>query len=95
MTKEKIHTIIREYFADKPVKKVSVFGSYVTKTQDRDSDLDILIDLKHPVGLMKLSQYKNELEELLGIPIDIGTSSGLSKYVATEVREAAELVYEA
>lgn len=95
MEKEELHKIVREYFSDKPVRKVSVFGSYASGRASKTSDVDILLELDHPVGLMQLSRFKNELEDLLKMKVDIGTAAGISEYVAEEVRESASIVYEA
>ncbi|SMO45948.1 nucleotidyltransferase family protein [Gracilimonas mengyeensis] len=95
MEKAELHNIIREYFHEKPVRKVSVFGSYASGKEREESDVDILLELVHPVGLMELSRYKNDLEDLLEIKVDIGTESGISEHLAEEVRENASVVYEA
>lgn len=95
MTREAIHTTVREYFEGKPVSKISIFGSYAAGEDNQNSDLDILLQMDHPVGLMELSRYKNDLEEKIKMKIDIGTEAGLSKYVADKVRENSEVIYEA
>ena len=91
----KKYSIIKTYFQEKPIQKISLFGSIARREGDENSDVDILLEMKQPVGLMELSRYKNELEELVNIRVDIGTASGLSKYVATQVKERAEVIYKA
>lgn len=45
--KEKDIQIIKNYFADKPVLKAYLFGSYSRNEADKDSDIDILVDLDY------------------------------------------------
>lgn len=57
--------LLQKYFADKPVKKVYLFGSYATNTAIKGiSDIDILLELDYskPIG-MKFFSYQRELEE--------------------------------
>ena len=53
LTKEQIQTTIKDFFADKPVNKVWLFGSYARGDADEKSDVDVLVDLdfSKPIGL--------------------------------------------
>lgn len=95
MKREEIYITIKKYFEGKPVKRVSIFGSYATEKEGAESDLDILIELKHPVGLMELSRFKNDLQDQLGLNVDIGTELGLSVDAINKVQEEAKVIYEA
>lgn len=92
--KKKAYRIIEEYFRDKPVKKIQVFGSFARNEQNNNSDMDILIELEKPVGLFKLSEYALDLEALLGRNVDLGTDKSLSSYVRPYVEKELETVYE-
>lgn len=95
MDKQEIYSKIKEYFRDKPVKKVTVFGSYSTGDETKESDIDLVLDLEHPVGLMQLSRYKQDLEDRLHIKVDLGTSKGISRHAVSSVNETSSIVYEA
>lgn len=41
------------------VKEVGVFGSYARGEQKNDSDLDVLVSLEDPSGLLKVVGLKN------------------------------------
>ncbi len=49
---------------------IGVFGSYAKGYHTEKSDIDIVVELQDP-DLFKMVHIKEELEELLGIPVDI------------------------
>ena len=54
---------------------VYVFGSYARGEADADSDVDLLVDLSGAGidSLLKLGGLYNDLEEALGVPVDLVT----------------------
>lgn len=54
-------------------KLVGIFGSYARNEQQRESDLDILVDFNGSVNLVELIGLEQELTELLGIKVDLVT----------------------
>lgn len=72
------------------VRVLGVFGS-VARGEDRpDSDVDLLVELPVEMGLFAVARVQNELEELLGSPVDLIPESGLKPGVRPAVE--AELV---
>lgn len=53
------------------VKKAAVFGSYARGSQSKDSDIDILVELKHPLSLLDFVGLKQSLEDKLGFSVDL------------------------
>jgi len=51
---------------------LGIFGSYARGEQNELSDIDILVELKKPVGL-KFFELWDELEKLLGVKVDLLT----------------------
>ena len=89
--------LVREYFADKPVKREYLFGSYARDTAVKGtSDIDILLELDYskPIG-MKFFSFQRELEDLLHNKVDVLTSDGISKYVLPHIEKDKILIYEA
>ena len=88
-------TKLHQFFADKPVKKAYLFGSYARNEADSDSDIDILVELDYaqPIG-MKFFGFQAELEDLLNKKVDLVTSDGLSKYVKPFIDKDKILIYE-
>lgn len=69
---------------------MGVFGS-VARGEDRpDSDVDLLVQLPAGMGLFAIAKVQNELEELLGSPVDLIPESGLKAGVRPAVE--ADLV---
>ena len=94
MNKSLAYQIIKTYFADKPVSKVMIFGSYSRNEQTENSDIDIIINTKNAVGLFALAKFKQELSALLGIHVDISTEKGISTYVMPFIKNDIEIIYE-
>jgi predicted nucleotidyltransferase len=71
------------------VKRLALFGSVARDMAQTDSDVDILVEFSHPVGLFQFIGLKQYLESLLGCPVDLGTSRSLKPYLKEEVLESA------
>lgn len=87
--------LLQHFFAVRPVKKAYLFGSYARNEADKNSDVDILVELDHsnPIG-MKFFGYRLELEALLKLKVDLVSEEGLSRYVKPFVDKDKILIYE-
>ena len=66
--KEKIVKILKKH----GVKKAGIFGSYARGEQKKNSDIDILIEIKNPnISLLGFIHIKHELEDVLGRKVDL------------------------
>lgn len=71
-TEEKIKNIVHELKDVYALRKVSIFGSYAEGRATEKSDLDLLVEFEHPsVSLIKLNSLKYDLEDALGLPVDV------------------------
>jgi predicted nucleotidyltransferase len=86
---------IKHFFAGRPVKKAYLFGSYSRNDADKNSDVDILVELDHssPIGLQFFT-YGDELQNLLKRKVDVVSYEGLSKYVKPFIDKDKVLIYE-
>ena len=66
--------ILREKFK---VKEIGIFGSFVRGEEKDTSDLDILVELERPVGLIKLVGLQNYLSDELRERVYLVTKSAL------------------
>ena len=69
------------------VKTLAVFGSYARDEQRKDSDIDILVEFKAPVGV-EFIDLGNYLERLLDLRVDLVSRNGIKpKYFERIERE--------
>ncbi len=61
------------------IRKAGIFGSYALGEQNKNSDIDILIELpkKRKFSLFDLAGLELELERILGIKVDLLTYGGI------------------
>jgi predicted nucleotidyltransferase len=87
-TLDEIRTIIRQHrdvLAEKYcIAVVGVFGSYVRGEQTRRSDIDLLVDILHPISLLELVGAEIYLSEVLSAKVDLVPK----RDVREELREA-------
>lgn len=55
---------------------MAIFGSYGRGQQTENSDVDILVDFKRPIGI-EFIDLANELEKLLKIKVDLVSKNGV------------------
>jgi uncharacterized protein len=60
---------------------VRVFGSVPRGEASIDSDLDLLVDMAEGRSLFDLVALSDELEEALGVDVDVVTEGSLSPYL--------------
>ena len=90
-----IYRQLQNYFADKPVTKVFVFGSFA-RNEDKDtSDIDLIISLSHPVGLFALGNFVADLEDITKRKIDIATHNSLTPDFLALIQNDLKEVYAA
>ncbi len=73
-----------------PIREMGIFGSYVRGEQREDSDLDVLVDLGNGVTLIDLAGLQLELNEALGLRVDLAMKDALKPRI--EKRILAEAV---
>lgn len=66
-----------------------VFGSVLQGTDREDSDLDLLVDALPGATLFDLGGLQDELEQLLGVRVDLLTPADLPPRVRDQVLEMA------
>jgi uncharacterized protein len=71
------------------VKSLALFGSVARDEAQRDSDVDLLVEFSHPVGLFQFIGLQQYLESILGCPVDLGTMNSLKPYLTENVMREA------
>jgi predicted nucleotidyltransferase len=70
---------IRRIVASHHAGNARVFGSVVHGDDSEDSDLDILVDPTPQTSLMDIAGIQMELEQLLGVTVDVLTPNALPR----------------
>lgn len=85
----------RERLAALGVAHVYLFGSVARDAADAGSDVDVVVDGEDgaPLGLFRLARIADELERILGRPVDVVSKAGLTHAAALERRVRADLVH--
>lgn len=71
------------------VSSLFLFGSVARDEARPDSDVDLLVEFVHPIGLFQFIELQQRLEALLGCKVDLGTKRSLKVQFKDQVfREA-------
>jgi len=79
--KVKILPILKKY----GVKKAGIFGSVVRGEDTEKSDVDILVEIDARMSLLDFAGLKLELEEALGIKVDMGEYSTIKPIIKEQI----------
>lgn len=71
------------------VTKIGLFGSYARSEAVETSDVDLVVEFEHPIGL-QFVELANYLEELLGAEVDLLTLEGLQSIRVPGIAESIE-----
>lgn len=66
-------------------RDVRVFGSRARGEASPESDLDLLLRLEPEYGLLDLVAIAQDLEDLLGLSVDVVTEASVSPYLRERV----------
>lgn len=78
---EEIRRIARQHGA----LRVHVFGSRARDQGRASSDVDLLVELESGRDLLDLVALKQDLEALLGCPVDVVEKEGLSPHLRARI----------
>lgn len=71
-SEEHIRAVLQSLKRPYGLRKVSIFGSYAEGRATEESDLDLLVEFGQPaVSLVRLNALKYDLEDALGLPVDV------------------------
>ena len=87
---------IREYCAEQPIQRLSLFGSALRGDMGPDSDVDLLVEYEPDamVGFIARAGMGMGLSAVVGRHVDLRTPNELSRYFRDEVVNCAKLIYE-
>ena len=94
MTKNKILNYLinnkQKFKKEFGVEKIGLFGSFARDEATKDSDIDLVIDMK-PKSLKKRLSLKQKIETELQTNVDLGYLSSLRNFIAKKKKK--DLIY--
>lgn len=66
------------------VKRIGLFGSFADNSADKNSDIDLLVELDKPIG-WKFFSLEIYLEKVLGRKIDLVTKNALKEQIKNDI----------
>lgn len=67
------------------VSKIGVFGSYARGENEKDSDIDILVEFDRSVNLFEFARLKMFLSEQMGLKVDLVTPDALKPMIKESI----------
>lgn len=89
---EQNRALIRQLVEQRRTTNPRIFGSVLHGTDKEGSDIDILVDTLPNTTLFDLGGLQVELENALGVPVDVVTSHELHRFVRDRVLAEAQPV---
>lgn len=89
-----IQSVVSKLAKDYGAQRVYLFGSYARGDMNQDSDIDLRID-KGSIRGWELAGLLVDLEDALGLPVDLIPSGSLDARFLASIRDDEVLLYEA
>lgn len=96
LTQESIKNVVRDYFKDKPVNKVYLFGSYARGDAKEDSDVNLMIeidDTKKRLSLFDFIRLQLGIEDSLKKKVDLIESHLFFPKVKSRMEKEKLIIY--
>jgi len=75
------------------VAKAAVFGSYARNKAKKNSDIDLLVEIKKNISLLDFSALKQELQQTLNRQVDLVEYSQIKPMLKQSILEDAKVFY--
>lgn len=89
-----IKTCQSVFAENKLIDKVFLFVSFSRKEETETSDLDLLVDMKETISLMKFIKLRQDLEDKVNRKVDLQTRDSISPYILPLLTKDLVLIYE-
>lgn len=89
--KQKTLPILQSY----GITRAAVFGSVARGEERADSDIDILVTLGKPMGMISFTRFAEQLEQSLNKKVDVITENSVNKFIKPFIMTDLKIFYEA
>lgn len=87
--KRKITPVLKQY----GVARAAVFGSYARGEGKAESDVDLLIELREPLGLFVFAKLNYTLEDVLQKKVDLVKNTAIKPAFKQSILKDAVYIY--
>jgi uncharacterized protein len=94
MNLDKFKKQIAEICRENNIAMLGVFGSVSRGDDTARSDVDLLIKLKKPIGLLEFIRLEDKFVEVLGKRVDLATEDSLHPLIKQNVLKDLKVIYE-
>ncbi len=94
MNLDKFKKQLDEICRQNNVAMLGVFGSVARGEDTPESDVDLLIKLKEPVGLIEFIRLEDKFVEIFGRKVDLATEKSLHPLIRQNVLNDLKVLYE-
>lgn len=93
---QKLIPKIQKYFAEQPIARAWLFGSYSRGEETPESDIDILVEYKEGerISLFTISRIMKSLQKILNKRVDLVEEDGVLPFAAQSIDQNRILIYE-
>ena len=95
MNLEEIEKILAEHkeelYQKYKIKEIGIFGSFVRGEEDKESDVDIVVEFEEVPGLIKFIEIEEYLSKLLGRKVDLVRKPAIREELKDKILK--EVVY--
>ena len=91
---QEIHSVVSRLGQQYGADRIYLFGSYARGDMTAASDIDLRID-KGRIRGIEMGGLLLDLEEALGVPVDLVTTGSLSESFLASIQKDEVLLYEA
>lgn len=92
MDRNTIQNIILKHLLVFHPRKVGIFGSFARGENNKNSDIDVLVEFENSPSLLTLIKLENDLSDLLGIKVDLVTTGAIkNKIIRNGIKK--DLIY--
>lgn len=93
LSKPEIYDQIVSFLKGYGATNISVFGSYANDVENKNSDIDLIVEFKKQLSLLKFVELEQNLSDYLGIKVDLLTKSSISPYIYNKIQNELKVIY--